>query len=136
MTETHRHIILYAKHWYRRSNYEYANPGTEEYASQVIVDLCEILGIIYEYDYKERDILYHITECFSKFLPEHQQQKVIEDTFSTKDLFSTFSYKTEFKWFVSAVLSQLAIIQVNNNPLMKDLGKPDYQMFPMFSKTV
>lgn len=130
MSETHRHIILYAKHHYRDINY---SCDAKQY-NQQIEDLCYICSVIYEYEYTRHMIWTHLVDCFLQYVSPHEQMDYLNKIFRNDALFSEFTDSADYGKAVASILSKLAITKVQGNPKMEGLREPDYAMFPKLAK--
>lgn len=115
LDETERHIILYAKDWYKKNN--------------VIEDLRVLISKTRGCNkvYNE-DIWRILIECF-RFLSHYQQNNYLFRLFRPFG-YLKFQESISFEQSIDSLLGLLGTIAVKDNPDMENLGKPDYNLLP------
>lgn len=134
MDDTHRHIILYAKGWYKaRTDAIYQRGGSrKEQIEQEIEDLLLICFRIYQYENYPLSYLWsHLVNVFLEYVPRHEQEMYLNRLWTAGDrMFGGFTGQADFKTAIADLLGKFSIIQVKDNPKMEEIGEPDYELFP------
>lgn len=128
MNIVHLHIILFAKNWYIRPDFNYAGHETAERCEQEIEDLRCILSKIYGYEYCREDIWSQVLDVFLTYCSEFHKRELFQKMFGKRSLFNEFSETAEYKWVVYSALCKIGITKIEG------LSAPDYQLFPEFNE--
>lgn len=112
-----RHILLYAKGWYKRTN--------------LLKDLTKIVehitGLIYVGKIPRSAIWYWVTKVFIDLVPECQR-----NDFWQRELFQWNELTITREIVIKKILGELSTVPCldDNENVILDIGKPDYTILP------
>lgn len=119
MLNPNSHIILYAKGWYRVTNYE----------EDLKKLLAQRAGIEDWKDISRDSIIIVLTEIIYPYMNQYYLREILERTFVKH--FSFDEKYTEFERCLRAILNIIANLQVKDTEkIIIQLDEPDYSILP------
>lgn len=130
MPADYNHLILYAKHWYKRSD--------------LMTDLKIILGerCAIEPEHMTENTVWELcVDALSKYLPASRFSRFVLGLFTSRwdegSPFMTFTNNCPLERAIKNILGELAALKVRNSDkeILLDLGEPDSSILPLQEST-